>query len=409
MARVGVAGIAVAAAVVALATPSSAKGSETGPMGFTPISGSAYDPAVDLDAPWTVPVGYRQEVVVDEHDLDIYPGQHDWYDMNTVNETGRRAGRYLYSTHEVRGAPGGGSVSVVDLRTGEASVVAQGADWTAVDGIHWTPWRTLLVGEEIEGGRFFEIRLDRRDPTKGTAVERPAVGAMAHEGITMDAKGNVYVVDEFMGGSIYKFVPERPGDLSNGRLYALKVTEPGSSYGTGAFTWALLDGEAAAADARAAADAVGATGYARPEDLEMIGSTLYAAITDADEGETAGRVLAIDLKRREVSEFVAVGTNAPAENHDARVTGFQNPDNLAEGPGRKLWVIEDNSPSDVWVASPDRDRDGDADELFLFASLGDHTAEGTGIYFGKDPRTLFVNVQHSGNGNDKVMAIKKGR
>jgi hypothetical protein len=30
----------------------------------------------------------------------------------------------------------------------------------------------------------------------------------------------------------------------------------------------------------------------------------------------------------------------------------------------------------------------------LFASLKDAGAEGTGIYFGKDPRTLYVNVQH---------------
>lgn len=43
--------------------------------------------------------------------------------------------------------------------------------------------------------------------------------------------------------------------------------------------------------------------------------------------------------------------------------------------------------------------------MHLFASLKDSKAEGTGIYFGKDPRTLFVNVQHSATGNDKTMAI----
>ena len=43
----------------------------------------------------------------------------------------------------------------------------------------------------------------------------------------------------------------------------------------------------------------------------------------------------------------------------------------------------------------------------LFASLKDKPAEGTGIYFGKDPQTLFVNVQHSGTGNDKTMVITK--
>jgi len=51
-------------------------------------------------------------------------------------------------------------------------------------------------------------------------------------------------------------------------------------------------------------------------------------------------------------------------------------------------------PSDIWVAGRDRDRDGTADEVELFASLKDPDAEGTGIYFGKDPHTLYVNIQH---------------
>ena len=43
--------------------------------------------------------------------------------------------------------------------------------------------------------------------------------------------------------------------------------------------------------------------------------------------------------------------------------------------------------------------------LHLSASLKDPAAEGTGIYFGKDPHTLFVNVQHSLTENDKTVAI----
>lgn len=56
--------------------------------------------------------------------------------MNTVNETGRQAGRYLYRTHEVSS---NGAVSVVDLKTGEAKVIAQRADWRRLDGVRWTP------------------------------------------------------------------------------------------------------------------------------------------------------------------------------------------------------------------------------------------------------------------------------
>ena len=43
----------------------------------------------------------------------------------------------------------------------------------------------------------------------------------------------------------------------------------------------------------------------------------------------------------------------------------------------------------------DSDNDGVADDVELFASLKDPGAEGTGIYFGRDPHTIYVNVQHA--------------
>jgi secreted PhoX family phosphatase len=87
--------------------------------------------------------------------------------------------------------------------------------------------------------------------------------------------------------------------------------------------------------------------------------------------------------------------NLPAEDADAGVTGFTSPDNLAKGPDGRLWIVEDNVPSDIWVAGRDKGKDGTADKVELFASLNDSGAEGTGIYFGKSRNTLFVNVQHA--------------
>jgi hypothetical protein len=43
------------------------------------------------------------------------------------------------------------------------------------------------------------------------------------------------------------------------------------------------------------------------------------------------------------------------------------------------------------------------------ASAGRHRVDAGGIYFGKDPHTVFVNVPHSGTGNDKTMAITRKR
>jgi hypothetical protein len=118
------------------------------------------------------------------------------------------------------------------------------------------------------------------------------------------------------------------------------------------------------ADARAAAVNVGATGYGRPEDLERIGNSLYVAIT------SEARVLSISLGAKPVvNNFVKAGLNIPVENRTAGITGFKSPDNLANGPDGELWIVEDNVPSDIWVALPDKDGDGVSDGVYLFATL----------------------------------------
>jgi len=400
-------------------------GPNTGPFGFSPIAGSAKGDGsdFDVDAPWILPEGFSQHRVSDESDLDVYlqpttsgNRSNDWNDMNTVNETGPRAGRYLYRTHEVRGnSERGGSVSVVDLETGAAKVLAEDPTFDALDGIEWTPWGTILFAEETDDGRLFEIVLDPRDPTRAAAViDRPAVGRLAHEGVQVGPDGCVYVIDEFrgevsgFGGGIYKFVPDRRADLSSGKLYALRVT--GGVHGTGQGEWV---GPVDAAHARTAGTAAGATGYNRPEDLEIIADVLYVAVTEGprDGGSSEkfdGRVLAVDLKSLRVTDFVRPGLNVPIEAGGQ--TGFDNPDNLAQTPDGRLVIVEDNVPSDIWICSADADGDGAADDVWHFASLTDRDAEGTGIYFGRDPKVMFVNVQHSiVDDNDATWAIVRDK
>lgn len=405
-----------------------------GPMKFKPIAASAYeqttsDPAILNSKPWVVPKGFKQYIVSDESDLDIYPNSGDWNDMNTANETGKHAGRYLYRTHEVR--PGadpylGGAVSVVDIKTGNAKILAQRADWEALDGLLWTPWRSILFAEETitaqlpdpdapqaQSGMLYEMKFKKDDPTAVKEIKvRPMLGSLAHEGIEVDEEGNVYVIDEDRKGSIYKFVPENYGDLSSGQLYVLRVK---NGIKTGEAEWIALDMNQVQVNARLAAQAVNATPFCRPEDLERIRNILYAALTCEDATnpnniDGPGAILAVKLgSSPKVSYFVQPGVNVPFEvkptGTTRGVTGFMRPDNLANGPDGKLWIVEDNENSDIWVAMPDEDGDGYSDGVHLFASLKDKSAEGTGIYFGKDPHTLFVNIQHSETGNDKTMAI----
>lgn len=384
-----------ATAIVGFVAPAAV--AATGPFDFTPIAGSAYGQAsTDWTEPYVLPEGYSQSLVSDETVLDVYPGIDDLHDMNTQNETGPQAGRYLYNTYEVASK---GAVGVTDLKTGKSRVIAQREDWNRLDGIVWTPWGSLLVTEETTGGKVYELFFDKQDPTTVDRVEeRSELGVLRHEGIGVAADGSVFVIDELNGGSIYKFVPTRRGDLSRGRLYALKLTgltdaaqkwnSATFSEKVGAFEWVELDQSLVGTDGDAAANAVGATEFGRPEDVQVIGQTLYVANTSED------RVVAIDLTKLTLASFVQAGLNAPVEDKANQVTGFNNPDNLAVGPDGALWIAEDNDFSDIYRAGKDKNKDGAADSVELFASLKDERAETTGIYFGKNPKELFVTVQH---------------
>ena len=122
---------ALCATVLIGVAPIAAANAATGPMGFDPIDGSAYDDASTAwSEPYVAPDGFTQTLVADETVLDIYPGADDLTDMNVTNETGQEAGRYLYRTHE---GGANGSLSVVDLHTGEAKVIEQQEYYNRLD------------------------------------------------------------------------------------------------------------------------------------------------------------------------------------------------------------------------------------------------------------------------------------
>jgi secreted PhoX family phosphatase len=375
------------------------------------------------NAPFLLPEGFTQSIVASEPQFPDLP------DMNTLNETGVHAGRFLYRTHEIGS---NGAVSVTDLVTGETHILAQRADWERLDGIVWTPWGTILIAEEVNApagspdpdvpqataGLVYEI-----DPKTGEAVARPALGSKSHEGMRFDSEGNLYGISESNPGFIFRFTPDRPSDLSSGQLYALKITTPTGDR-TGEAEWIPLNRTAVKVNANAAAALVGATGYNRPEDVEIAtatgnngggANTLYVAITGA--GDT--RVLAVDLREPRgrsghdtafVYDYVKIGLNAPAD--------FEFPDNLALDKNGNLYIAEDPATAtatgrgdDIWVATPARGEiHSPAEMVVRFASLTDCNAEPTGIYFDMSGTTLFVHAQHrGGDGRDKCVAITPNR
>jgi hypothetical protein len=441
---------------------------------FTPLASST--PCVGEGSgrqakPFVIPPKYQQQVVAEEGDPGLNQNSDNW-DMNTQNEFGKDAGRYVYRPHENRDARAG-QVSLTDLKTGRSSILAERADWEAFDGIVWTPQGTILANEEVtrqakpdpnvpqaSGGLVYEFFVDENDPsrldpsrepitpgdgtndtTRDGIRARPALGAKAHEGMRFDKRGFMYGIAESRGqstagaaGAIFRFIPDRKGDLSRGQLQAL-VTE---NRRTGEGRWVDLDRTQVQIDADAEAEKKGANEYQRPEDLETGestgkdrnngGNTVYVSLTEgAEEG-----VLAIDVSAKD-RPFAYPYAGTFAGNNPG---GFNNPDNLALDSKGNLAIAEDppTNPvgADVFVAAPPRGNDGGgkrrqpARTVQRFSSLKDCAAEPSGIYFALkgtekfskeigledvvNGETLFDHRQHAGETTpiDSLVAIVRG-
>ncbi|MED4227867.1 hypothetical protein [Neobacillus cucumis] len=116
---------------------------------FNPIASSTgATPGGNPNQPLVLPEGFQQTIIASEPN---YGGNSD---MNTLNETGPEAGRYLYQTHEVGS---NASVSVIDLKTNEVKTLAQRSDWGSMDGIVWTPWGTLITTQERGQSKFMKL------------------------------------------------------------------------------------------------------------------------------------------------------------------------------------------------------------------------------------------------------------
>src|SRR5262245_45495079 len=115
-------------------------------LSFTPLPSSVALGSLPESAPFSLPSGFTQTVIQSRQgDPDVL----DNLDMNTLNETGPDAGRYLFTASET-----GSNAGVVrhDLVTGDTVVISRRADYERFDGIRWTPWGTLLVAEETAPG-----------------------------------------------------------------------------------------------------------------------------------------------------------------------------------------------------------------------------------------------------------------
>jgi hypothetical protein len=340
------------------------------------------------------------------------------------------------------------SVQSVDILTGEVRTILRGM--VGCDGLRVSPWGTLLATEEFadDNGALYELLWDpasseeytitergaNGEPASivdaagisapGVAVKRVALPSMAWEGLLVQESGVVIGGDEERpgsiradadGGAIFKFVPSTlrteagfitdlaQSPLVAGSNYALQVScvnnnqqfGQGCEIGNGA--WVPVT----AAAARPDANRVGATGYYRPEDLQLdpdyTGPGVRFCVANTGNAGSAnyGEVLcAVDSQPdAALPDVRSVVINRLLEGDPQ----LNQPDNIDFHPGSgNVYVIEDATFGDAWACLPDgADRDIKSDGCVRALSIRDRSAEPTGFRFHPNGSVAYLAVQHS--------------
>ena len=329
-------------------------------------------------------------------------------------------------------------VQRISLADGKVETIVRGTN--SCDGIRTTAWGTVLFTEEDDAGGAYELlnpltttdvvitdRATGATSDPAAVVRRMALPTMAWEGIGLMASGVTYGGDELRpgtagadadGGAIFKFVPAKMASgmissldaspLAAGKTYAMQVQCVGNAvqFGQGCETGNALWIEVDPTKARADADAKGATGYYRPEDMH-----LDPAVTEGvrfcwtNTGNEGGKNFSEVMCATDAApDTIAVPDAEGKADLTTVVTRFiegdrdmNSADNLDFQPGSgNLYVIEDHPNGDIWACLPDgADRDLKSDGCAKMLSVKDTSAEPTGFIFAADGTTAYVSVQHS--------------
>ena len=278
------------------------------------------------------------------------------------------------------------------------------------------------------------VEIDPENP-KSVPVKRTALGRIKHEGATFvegkDGRAVVYMGDDERFDYVYKFVSKDSwkkmiaagkSPLDEGTLYAAKYLEDGTG------EWLelspknpLLAGwkmDYILVNTRLAADAVGATKMDRPEWIAASPKgELYVTLTNNTQRGTTGKA-------------GVNNSNPTAVNSSGHIIRWKDTDkHVGKTFNWEIFVLANNvkdaggqmfgSPDGIWVDPEGRvfvqtdgaQPGGNNDQLLVadpvtreFKRLftGVKGSEVTGVTTTPDRKTMFVNLQHPGDGSAAV-------
>lgn len=317
------------------------------------------------------------------------------------------------------------------------------------DRNNWATHDTRFVvtpAEPNEPNRFgWVVEIDPFDPNS-RPVKRTALGRVKHESAYVHvAKGGrvvVYTGDDQVNEHVYKFVSKDNwqaarargrSPLDEGTLYVAKFNDDGSGewlplvHGQGGLTAenGFADQGDVLVKTRQAASTVGATRMDRPEWVSVDPNTdmVYLTLTN---NTSSAKVMSAANPRKpnpwgHVIRWSETGNDHTATSFEwdlfllagqGRSSGdgstiadedaFGSPDGIWSDPDGRVWIQTDGTQplganDQMLAANPYLTDDAGVPELRRFLT-GVRGCEVTGVVTTPDQRTMFVNVQHPGDG-----------
>lgn len=309
----------------------------------------------------------------------------------------------------------GGTTNIVfDPKKGEKLhqfLSLTGTDRNCAGGaMPWGSWITceepadLVVERGARHGWCFEVEASA-EPKLQKAVPLKALGRFRHEAVALDPRtGILYLTEDRGDGLLYRFIPDKKGDFTKGKLQALQIVgkpsanlqnyDPASKWPLAGeemkVTWIDLDDvEAPKDDLRIRGYKAGAARFARGEGIHLVGDSFYICCTDGGPSRH-GQIFRLDPSGFETRPDTLELFLQP-EASDLLTNG----DNLCAAPWGGIVVCEDLidpsfAPSaHVRCVTPEG-------KIFTLARNPVGQSEFAGCCFSPDGKWFFVNMQGRG-------------